>query len=78
MTVPPDPGYRTSTDDELRDHDERVARAKGWYWGELAAPAGELCGCRCKNPKGRCGCCDEALLDWYASSEDEDTGGSGG
>jgi hypothetical protein len=32
-------------------------------------PSGELCGCRCKNPKGQCGCCDESLIDWYASME---------
>ena len=40
---------------------------------------GELCGCRCKNPKGKCGCCDESLIDWYASMEDggEEVGADG-
>lgn len=29
----------------------------------------ELCGCRCRNPKGKCGCCDESLIDEYSVDE---------
>jgi hypothetical protein len=38
---------------------------------DVQRSTGELCGCRCKNPKGKCGCCDESLVDWYASMEDD-------
>jgi hypothetical protein len=30
---------------------------------------GERCNCRCKNPKGQCGCCDESLSGWYAEQD---------
>ena len=57
----------------------RVRELLGRMWDELPdkpRPAsGDLCGCRCKNPKGKCGCCNESLSDWYASMED---GGGGG
>jgi hypothetical protein len=33
-----------------------------------------LGGCRCKNPKGKCGCCDESRSEWYADIEGDGNG----
>lgn len=46
-----------------------IGSEEGHDDAQPAAP-GELCGCRCKNPKGKCGCCDESLNAWYAAMDE--------
>ena len=62
----------------------RVRELLGQMWDALPDKPGllpgEPCGCRCENPKGKCGCCGMSLIDGYTLMGDgsDEPGGEDG